>query len=187
MFINAFVLSPFVRDLRNSVERLLQDVNFKDSRPFVRDSEPNNLVRQRGRTGATSNVSTNRKAYHLTSGDPYKPDTILHDNSNVKPTQDLTEAKLSSYANKGGSRPYSRLSSDQESDFLSSTTISDLTATSTSSVKFESFYNEFEPNGNFDDQISTLTCDSQEFRTNLANLSSNIKQMQQSLCNAKRS
>eukprot|EP00795_Rhopilema_esculentum_P013782 gene13782-4711_t len=172
-------LTELNRDLRNSVERLLQDVNFKDSRPFVRDSKPNNLARHRGHTGATSNNSTNRKAYQLTSDDPYKPETVSHQISNMKPTQDLTTQE-------GDSRRYTRPYSDQESDFLSSTTISDLTATSTSSVKFESFYSEFEPNGNFDDQISTLTCDSQEFRTNLANLSSNIKQMQQSLCNAKR-
>lgn len=70
-------------------------------------------------------------------------------------------------------------STEQNSDVLSSSLLSNRT---------DRYVNENSLYGiglNFDDQFSTLTCDSGEFRSNLADLSSNIRRMQQSLNKAK--
>ena len=68
---------------------------------------------------------------------------------------------------------------DQHSDVSSLTSISDQGMRNENNLAAKSF--------TFDDQFSTLTCDSTDFRTNLADLSSNIRRMQESLYNAKKS
>ena len=80
-------------------------------------------------------------------------------------------------ANKAESDSFAS-SSDQNCDVFSISSVSDLaTRTENTSAGRTLFV---------DDQFSILTCDSGEFTSNLADLSSKIRHMQESLHNAKR-
>ena len=81
--------------------------------------------------------------------------------------QDVKKAESDSFASL----------SDQNSDVSSISSVSDLAARTENTSAGRSLF--------VDDQFSILTCDSGEFKSNLADLSSKIRQMQESLHNAK--
>ena len=181
----------FRRDLRQSVARLLQDVNFQDQPRFdlqkgllnanhpekivVKDttSFPLNREDKGGDVlGDSSRAMESRieKDARFTKSNANK-NTMFRNYPNVQPQIDWTE-RLKTHRS-------SSVTSDQNSDVLSSSSVSD-------STKKDDEISSVGHDSNFDDQFSTLTCDSGEFRSDLADLSSNIRRMQQSLFNAKR-
>ena len=102
--------------------------------------------------------------------------------NNLPPNMDQygeINKKMAWYHGVGRDGPESISSlSEQNGDISSMSSVSDLTPRDESMSAAHSFI--------FSDQFSTLTCDSGEFRSNLADLSSKIRTMQESLHNAKR-
>ena len=191
----------FYRDLRESVSKLLQDVKIQDSRQKERSF--NNILGQQllgdqipVRDNAGQNAA-NTTALNIVAKPISRTCREMPRNYPYEPSQNLLWQQ--SYANgpetygkesENRSRLYEKnkhdLLSDKESDLESCSIISESTMSSSSSVsKVDEFVYHTTQSQTFDDQYSSLFCDSGEFRLNMADLSANIKKMQQALQTAK--
>ena len=191
----------FYRGLRESVSKLLQDVKIQDSRQKERsfnnilgqqllgDQIPvrDNAGRNAANTAALNNVGQpiSRTCREMPRNYPYEP------SQNFLRQQSYANG-LEIYGKESEIQPglYEKnnhdLFSDKESDLQSCSIISESTTSSSSSIsKVDEFVYNTTQSQTFDDQYSTLFCDSGEFRLNMADLSANIKKMQQALQTAK--
>eukprot|EP00112_Aurelia_sp_Birch-Aquarium-sp1_P000510 Seg1048.15 transcript_id=Seg1048.15/GoldUCD/mRNA.D3Y31 product="Coiled-coil domain-containing protein 14" protein_id=Seg1048.15/GoldUCD/D3Y31 len=191
------------RGLRESVSKLLQDVNFQDARQ--KDRNFNNIqgkkllvdqipVRDIVGQNAANTVALNNVGQPIYGINREKPGSNQHQPSRISLQQQSYANGPDKYGKGSGIQPglYERanydLFSDKESDLLSCSMISESTMSSSSyiSKNGEFVYNTTQGQ-TFNDQYSSLFCDSGDFRLNMADLSANIKKMQQALQTAKRS
>lgn len=184
--------SLFFRDLRDSVANLLRDVNYKEPRmqnkstfdkhhPAISSNDPDLQISPMEKSGHNDNYYTKSRRFkppvtdtplHTELSDKMHP--IFGENGEIN-TKNTLHFDYDAGKNRLGS--FSSLS-DQNSEISSISSVPDLVTGSDHTSVGQSLF--------VGDQFSTLTCDSGEFRSDLANLSMKIRNMQESLQNAKR-